>query len=253
MEKKVFSVGVRIEHKQSWLNEKQYGLYADHPALPAADYKLSAQTKTGKTLYSFCMCPGGEVIPAASHKNGVVTNGMSRFARDNDNANAALLVSIEPREMPGDLFCGFDFQRKLEESAFHMGGGGYLAPAQTVGDFLARQKTISFGSITPSYSRGVKGANLPDLFPNGIVETLQDGLLLLDRKMTGFAQPDAVITGPESRSTCPVRVLREDDRQSTIKGVFPIGEGAGYAGGITYSAIDGIKSAMAYLFQLKNG
>lgn len=250
MEKKAFSVGVRIEHKQSWLNERQYGLMAKHPKLPAADYKVAVSTKTGKTLYSFCMCPGGVVIPAASETGGVVTNGMSRYLRDGENCNAALLVSLTPEEIPGDLFAGFAFQKQLEESGYRLGGGGFSAPCQTVGDFLKGRESKSFGKVIPSYARGVKPADLSLLFPSTITETIKDGILKIDGKLNGFASPDAVLTGPESRATSPVRILRGEDRQSDLSGLYPIGEGAGYAGGILSAAMDGIRSAEQYVLSI---
>ena len=247
LEKKVFSVGVRIEHKQSWLDQKQYGSFAGHPKLPAADYKLAVPTKTGKTLYTFCMCPGGVVVPSTGNRNAVVTNGMSAFARNEENANAALLVSLTPEEMPGDLFEGFSFQKRLEEAAFQMGGATYAAPGQTVGDFLKNQSSRSFCSVRPSYALGVVPGNLSPLFPPLIHESIRDGILLMDEKLAGFADPEAVLTGPETRSTCPVRIIRDEGRQSAVAGIYPVGEGAGYAGGIMSAAMDGIKSAFAFL------
>ena len=244
-------MGVRIEQLQREIDRVQYGRYAGHPALPPADYKLAALTKTGRTLYTFCMCPGGEVIPAASCPGGVVTNGMSLHARDGQNANAALLVSVCPDDLSDDLFAGFRFQNDLEQRAFVMAGGGFKAPAQTVADFLKGQKSGGFGRVRPSYARGVCPSDLSDLLPPVFCETIRDGLAILDGKLSGFAAKDAVLTGPESRSTCPVRILRGDDRQSAVRGIFPVGEGAGYAGGITSSAMDGIRSALAYLTFLK--
>ena len=247
MEKKVFSIGLRIEHRQAWLNERQYGRYASHPKLPPADYKLSVRTKTGKILYSFCMCPGGFVVPATSAPDAVVTNGMSFFARDGENANAALLISFAPEEVPGDLFSGFSLQEKLERDAYRLGGGDFAAPAQTVGDYLNGQSSVAFGSVLPSYARGAVPSGLSKLFNSEFNETMRDGIHLMDEKLPGFSDPDAVLTGPESRSTCPVRILRDETRQSRMRGLYPIGEGAGYAGGIMSSAMDGIKSAVAFL------
>lgn len=251
MEKKVFSVGVRIEQSQERLNAVQYGEQASLPGLPQADYKLAVPTCTGKTLYSFCMCPGGEVVAATSEAGAVVTNGMSSFARNGQNANAAHLVSFPPEEMPGDLFAGFEFQRNLEERAFQAGGGAFRAPAQMVGDFLKGQVSAAFGAVAPSYGRGVTPFDLNELLPQIVAESLRDGLVLMDRRLPGFAHAENVLTAPESRSTCPVRVLRGADLQSELRGLYPMGEGAGYAGGILSSAMDGMKCATAYLERLR--
>ncbi|MBQ3866433.1 MAG: hypothetical protein II776_05975, partial [Clostridia bacterium] len=239
------------EHLQKKINEAQFGAFASHPALPAAEYKLAVPTSSGKTLYTFCMCPGGVVVPATVETGCVVTNGMSDHARDGENANAALLVCFCPEEMPGDLFAGFRFQRELERASFDLAGGGYKAPAQTVGDFLKGQKTVSFGSVSPSYARGVMPCDLGELLPETVLEPLREGIVLMDGKLRGFADPNAVLTAPESRSTCPVRILRDSSRQSELRGLYPIGEGAGYAGGITSSGMDGVKSALLYLDTLK--
>lgn len=243
MEKKPFSVGVRIEHKRDYINKLMYKdeHYAD--TLPAADYKLSCHPE-GRGVYTFCMCPGGEVVCGSSETDSVVTNGMSYFARDLDNSNSALLVSVYPDDIEGDEpLSAVDFQRKLERSAFNLGGGGYIAPCQRVEDFLNRVPTSDFGEVTPSYMPGVRGANLWDILPRFVAEGLENALKEMDKKMHGFLFADAVLTGVETRSSAPLRIVRDEDMQSSQKGIYPIGEGAGYAGGIMSAAIDGIKCA----------
>ncbi|MDD4125254.1 MAG: hypothetical protein PHW77_05990, partial [Eubacteriales bacterium] len=249
MERKPFSVGVRIEHLQKDINLARYHADASSLGLPAAEYKISAHTKNGRILYSFCMCPGGSVVAAASEKNGLVTNGMSVHARDGENANNALLVSVQPGDIQGEgPLAGMYFQRELERKAFIYGGGSYKAPAQTVGDFLDGRVTTIFGKVCPSYPRGVTGTDLRTLLPYFVYETLTEGIPLLDRQITGFASPDAVLTGVESRSTCPVRILRDKSTLCAgIQGLYPAGEGAGYAGGIMSAAADGIKVAEAWM------
>jgi len=247
MERKPFSVGVRIEHLQSEIDKTQYRNYAGSPCLPAADYKLVFHTKNGRALYTFCMCPGGTVVAASSEKGGVVTNGMSYHARDGENANSALLVAVQPQDLPSDsLFAGVELQRQLERKAFELGGGSYKAPCQLVGDFFERKATTTFGRVKPTYPCGVTGAVLHELFPSFVTETLREGILGMDALLKGFAAPDAALTAPESRSTSPIRILRGGDMQSEVRGLYPIGEGAGYAGGIMSAAIDGIKAAESY-------
>ena len=247
LEQKIFAVGVRIEHSQEWLNKAQYKSNWNSPYLKAADYKLVAHTSTGRTLYTFCMCPGGVVIPAASEAGGVVTNGMSYFARNEKNANSALLCNVTPQDLDSnDVLAGIHFQRRLEQTAFKMGGGNYRAPAQTVGDFLKNRESRSFGSIMPSYARGVCPANLRKLLPVYISQTLEEGLLQYNNSIRGFAAPDAVLTGVESRSSSPVRIVRNEQMQASVVGIYPLGEGAGYAGGIMSAAIDGMKAAEIY-------
>ena len=241
MEKKPFSVGVRIEHLQRDIDVSQYG--DSVPGLPPADYKLVCRTPSGRTVYTFCMCPGGTVVPAASDPDGVVTNGMSLHARDGENANAALLCEVLPGDVPGDLFSGVRFQEALEKTAYSAGGGGHRAPAQKVGDFLAGIPTESFGIVRPTYARGVKGCLLDDVLPPFVTLALREALPELGRTLHGFDAPDAVLTAVESRTTSPVRILRGNDGQSAVKGLFPVGEGAGYAGGIVSAAIDGLKCA----------
>ena len=242
IEQKPFSVGVRIEHKQSMINNSQYGRYANHPALGAADYKLATHYPDGRSAYTFCMCPGGEVVAAASEENTVVTNGMSEFARDKTNANAALLVGVTPDDFGGNHpLQGMFFQQKLERKAFDLGGKNYHAPAQLVGDFLRNHDSKKLGDVTPSYTPGVTLTNLNHLFPQYVTSTLAKAIVDMDRKLKGFASDDAVLTGAETRSSSPIRIYRDENFESNIKGIFPCGEGAGYAGGIISSAVDGLK------------
>jgi uncharacterized FAD-dependent dehydrogenase len=246
MERKPFSVGVRIEHLQSEIDKTQYRNYAGSSYLSPSDYKLVFHTKNGRALYTFCMCPGGTVVAAASEKGGVVTNGMSFHARDGENANSALLVTVQPHDLSGGLFEGVKLQRELEKKAFALGGGDYKAPCQCVGDFFERRATTSFGRVKPTYPCGVTGADLNDLFPVFVAQTLRDGLTGMETLLKGFSAPDAVLTAPESRSTSPIRILRGENMLSAVQGLYPIGEGAGYAGGIMSAAIDGIKAAECY-------
>ena len=241
MEKKPFSVGVRIEHPQEMLDISQYG--CERGAFPPADYKLVCHTQNGRTVYSFCMCPGGVVVAASSDEDGVVTNGMSYHARDGVNANSALLCEIFPEDVPGDLFAGIDFQRELEKVAFRVGGGAHKAPAQQVGDFLAGRKSVAFGGVTPTYSRGVTPADLREVLPDYVCDAMAEALPYFGKRIKGFDREDAVLTAVESRSTCPVRTIRDDGMETAVKGLYPIGEGAGYAGGIISAAIDGVKCA----------
>ncbi len=245
MEQKPFAAGVRIEHLQEDISRSQYGAFAGHPKLGAADYKLAVHLENGRGVYTFCMCPGGTVVAAASEAKRLVTNGMSEFARDKTNANAALLVGISPEDFgSSDVLAGVALQRKLEEQAFILGGGNYRAPVQRVGDFLQKKRTASFGSVLPSYTAGVTMANLDECLPNFMTDSLRQGILLMDRRLSGFADGDAVLTAVESRSSSPVRIVRDEAMQSvSLKGLYPCGEGAGYAGGITSAAVDGIKAA----------
>lgn len=245
MERKPFSVGVRIEHPQSLIQRAQYG---STKGLPPADYKAAVHLKDGRGVYTFCMCPGGTVIASASEENTVVTNGMSNFRRDGKNANSALLVSVAPEDFKNDdIFAGVHFQRKLERQAFYMGGANYKAPVTLVGDFLKGQKSVALGDIEPSYPIGVTPSDIGKLFPDFVTAALREGIVLIDRRIRGFANPDAPLTGVESRSSSPLRLLRGDDLQSNIRGIYPCGEGAGYAGGIMSAAVDGIKCAEAVL------
>lgn len=241
MEKKPFSVGVRIEHPQSLIDKSQYG---DAKNFPPADYKLVCHTSAGRVVYTFCMCPGGIVVAAASDKDGVVTNGMSYHARDGVNANSALLCEIHPEDVPGGLFSGMEFQVALEKLAFRVGGGEHRAPAQTVGDFLNGVPSQAFGSVAPTYTRGVVPSDLREVLPDYVCDALAEALPYFGKKIRGFDAPDAVMTAVESRSTSPVRIVRNESMQSlSLRGLYPIGEGAGYAGGIISAAIDGLKCA----------
>jgi len=252
-EPKPLSIGVRIEHPQSLIDRAQYGRFAGHPRLAAADYKLVHHCGNGRSAYTFCMCPGGEVIAAASEPGGIVTNGMSRFARSQPNANSALLVGITPQDFGGsDPLAGVAFQRKWEQKAFAVGGGNYFAPAQRVGDFLAGRASVSWGQVSPSYTPGVTPCDLADCLPPFVAQTLREAIAAMDKQLHGFAMPDAVMTAIESRSSSPLRILRDNSFQSiSVKGLYPAGEGAGYAGGIISAAVDGLKVAEAVL-RMKN-
>lgn len=260
MARKPFAVGVRIEHPQALVNEAQYGAAASHPVLGAADYKLAVKTADGRGVYSFCMCPGGEVVAAASEEGLLCVNGMSRHARAGANANAALLVEVRPDDLPGDdPLAGVAFQRQLERDAYQLGrgltaGGGedasalcppYTAPTQTVGDFLVHAAGTPSAAVTPTYPRGVAWRDLRDCLPPFVTDALAEALPALDRKLHGFASDDAVMTAVEARSSSPVRIVRDDGFQSNIAGLYPCGEGAGYAGGITSAAVDGLRVAEA--------
>ena len=241
--RKPFSVGVRIEHKREYINLLQYKDVQIAETLPAADYKLSCHPD-GRGVYTFCMCPGGEVVCSSSEEGGVVTNGMSYFARDMENSNSALLVSVYPEDMEGDSpLAGVEFQRNMEILAYNAGGGGYKAPCQRVGDFMAKRVGKSCGEVKPSYKPGVTYCNLWDVLPEFVAESLYKALVELNCKMKGFSMDDAILTGVETRSSAPLRIVRNEDMVSSIKGLYPIGEGAGYAGGIMSAAMDGIKCA----------
>ena len=244
MSRKPFAIGARIEHRQSMINRAQYGPSAGHPALGAADYKLAVHLPGGRSVYTFCMCPGGQVVAAASEIGGVVVNGMSLFARDGENANSALLVNVLPEDFGGDdPLAGVRFQRKWEQAAFAAGGGDYRAPAQKVGDFLNGRPSAGPGEVRPSYRPGVKWGSLDACLPGFVTGAMREALPLLDRKLKGFAHPDAVLTGVETRSSSPVRIERDADCLSNLRGLYPCGEGAGYAGGIMSAAVDGLRCA----------
>lgn len=245
MEQKAFSIGGRIEHLQSKIDLAQYGSSAGKGRLGAADYKLAVHLKSGRGVYTFCMCPGGTVVAAASEEGMVVTNGMSEFARSKRNSNSALLVGVSPKDFGSDeVLAGIELQRKIERKAFVSGGGNYKAPVQRVGDFLQGIKTTRLGSVIPSYTAGYTMGNLEECLPCFITDSLKEGILMMDKKLKGFADRDAVITGAETRSSSPVRILRNERMESfSIKGLYPCGEGAGYAGGIISAAVDGIKCA----------
>lgn len=240
MEPKPFAMGVRIEHRQSMVDAAQYGIM--NPALPPADYKL-VEHLADETVYSFCMCPGGYVVAAASEEGMVATNGMSYADREGENANAAVLVTLNPRDFPyeGNLG-GMKWQREIERKAYEI-SGSYRAPAQRVGDFLEGKASEGSGHIRPTYRPGVFWCDLNQVLPEKITGALKEAIPRLDGKLRGFADPDAVMTAPETRSSSPVRILRDDSRQSRIRGLYPCGEGAGYAGGIMSAAIDGMQTA----------
>ncbi|MGI6555338.1 MAG: NAD(P)/FAD-dependent oxidoreductase [Bacillota bacterium] len=243
---KAFSIGVRIEHPQELIDRIQYGSFAGHPKLGAADYKLAYHSPNGRTAYTFCMCPGGSVVAAASEPGYLCTNGMSEYARDGRNANSAFLVNVALGDFGSDHpLAGVQYQRKWEGLAYALGGGDYSAPVQLLRDFLKDRKSTSLGSVEPTYRPGVTLANLTECLPSFIVETLKEAVPNLDRKLKGFALDEAVLTGVETRSSSPVRILRDECFQSNISGLYPAGEGAGYSGGIVSSAVDGIKAAEA--------
>jgi uncharacterized FAD-dependent dehydrogenase len=252
LEQKPFALGCRVEHFQRDLDRAQLRDLAGHPALGPADYKLAHQAANGRSVYSFCMCPGGSVIAAASEEGGVVTNGMSLHARAAENGNSALLVNIGPGDLgSANPLAGVDFQRRFERLAFELGGRDYKAPAQTVGDFLAGRASQGFGLIRPSYEPKVRPADLSGCLPDFVAAALRDALPVFDRKLRGFADPQAVLTGVETRSSSPLRILRGQDMQSVgLPGLFPAGEGAGYAGGIVSSAVDGLRVAEAVALSL---
>lgn len=246
---KNFAVGVRIEHLQEDINKAQFGT-GTKLKLPSADYKLVYHAQNGRTCYTFCMCPGGQVMASSSEENSIVTNGMSNFARDGKNANSAVLVNITVddyyKNTPLD---GMYFQEDLERKAFALGGSNYNAPVQKVGDFLENKKTEEFGKVQPTYMPGVTGANLNEILPEFVSETLKEGIVALDKKLHGFADKDAILTGVETRSSSPVQITRDKESLNSInvQGLYPCGEGAGYAGGIMTAAIDGIKCAIKVL------
>ena len=249
MEAKPFSMGVRIEQKQETIDLAQYGRV--DPVLPPADYKLVKHLDE-ETVYTFCMCPGGYVVAAASEEGRVVTNGMSYADREGENANAALLVTLNPADFPGEgPLAGMYWQRDIEETAFRAGGSDYRAPAQTVGDFLANRASSGVAGVEPTYRPGVTWCDLRQVLPEKITRAMAQALPLMDGSLKGFADPNGVLTAPETRSSSPVRILRGEDRQSTVKGLYPTGEGAGYAGGIMSAALDGIQSAEALIAELE--
>ncbi len=246
MEQKPFSIGARIEHPQKMIDVSQYGKFAGHPSLGAADYKLAVHLPNGRGVYTFCMCPGGSVVAAASEDHRLVTNGMSSFARDGDNANSALLVGVVPKDFGSDdPLAGIEFQRRLEESAFRLGGENYRAPVQRVEDFLKRRASKSIGGgVRPTYAPGVTPCSLDDCLPDYITDSMRQGILMMNNRLRGFSYSDALLTAVESRSSSPVRVLRGENLQSVaVSGLYPCGEGAGYAGGIISAAVDGMKCA----------
>ncbi len=250
IERKNFSVGMRIEHLQSEINKSQYGEL--NKKLPAAEYKLNSHISNGRGVYTFCMCPGGEVVAAASENGRLVTNGMSVYKRNSENANSALLVGIGNEDFKDDgVFAGMDFQIQLEEKAFRLGGGNFKAPVQLLGDFLENKKSTSLGRVVPSYMPGYEFANLNECFSEEILFSFKKAVLDMNQKMNGFNSYDAVLTFAETRSSSPIRIVRDDKYESNIKGIFLAGEGAGYAGGIMTAAVDGIKAAEFLMEKIK--
>ncbi len=244
MNQKAFSIGLRIEHPQEFIDKAQYGNFAGYPGLGAADYKLSYHSKNGRSAYSFCMCPGGYVVAAASEKNHLVTNGMSEHKRDGNNANSAILVGVTPADFSNEHpLAGIEFQRKWERLAYEHGGESYKAPAQLTGDFLTDRPSSHWGSVEPTYKPGVVFVELKNCLPQYVADTLKEAIRDFDAKIRGFAMPDSILTGVETRSSSPVRITRDNSYLSNISGLYPVGEGAGYAGGIMSSAVDGIKVA----------
>lgn len=246
MEAKPFSVGFRIEHPQGMIDKYRFGSFAGHPILGAADYKLVHHAKNGRSVYSFCMCPGGTVVAATSEPERVVTNGMSQYSRAERNANAGIVVGITPDDYPGHVLAGVEFQRRWESAAFVAGGGGYKAPGQLVGDFIAGQPSKAFGEVLPSYKPGVHLTDLAPTLPDYAIAAIREALPAFGKQIKGFDRPDAMLTGVETRTSSPVRITRGKDFCSlNVKGLYPAGEGAGYAGGILSAGVDGIKVAEA--------
>ena len=246
LEAKPFSIGVRIEHPQGMIDRARWGPNAGNPLLGAADYKLVHHAANGRSVYSFCMCPGGTVVAATSEPGRVVTNGMSQYSRAERNANAGIVVGISPADYPGDVLAGMDYQRRWESAAFEAGGGAYRAPGQLVGDFLAGRASTELGDVLPSYKPGVTPTDLALCLPDFAVAAMREALVAFDRQIPGFARPDAVMTGVETRTSSPIRIRRGMDFQSlNTPGLFPAGEGAGYAGGILSAGVDGIRVAEA--------
>ena len=252
IEPKPFSIGVRIEHPQSWIDQARFGPNAGHPILGAAEYHISHHCSNGRTVYSFCMCPGGTVVAATSEEGQVATNGMSQYSRNERNANSGFVVAIDPaRDYPGDPLAGIALQRRLERLAFVAGGSSYKAPAQRVGDFLAGRPSTSLGSIAPSYRPGVTPTDLATCLPDFVVAAMREALPVFGRQIRGYDHPDVVMTGVETRTSSPIRITRGNDLQSlNTVGLFPAGEGAGYAGGILSAAVDCIKVAEAVARQM---
>ncbi|MFI3157308.1 MAG: NAD(P)/FAD-dependent oxidoreductase [Methylococcaceae bacterium] len=246
IEAKPFSIGFRIEHPQSLIDTCRWGSNAGHPLLGAADYKLVHHCSNGRSVYSFCMCPGGTVVAATSEAGHVVTNGMSQYSRNERNANSGIVVGITPDDYPGHPLAGIDFQRRLEAGAFRLGGESYEAPGQLVGDFLAQRASTAFGTVQPSYTPGVHLCDLSSALPDYAITAIREAIPAFDKKIKGFAMKDAVLTGVETRTSSPIRIKRNEHYQSlNITGLYPAGEGAGYAGGILSAAVDGIKVAEA--------
>lgn len=252
VEQKPFAMGMRIEHLQDWMNTAQYGEKYNPELLGAADYKLVHHCSNGRAVYSFCMCPGGYVVASASEPEMVVTNGMSEYKRDADNANSAILINISPADFGSQHpLAGMEFQRELERLAYTLGGNNYHAPCQTVGDYLDNVTTTEYGVVKPSYEPGTVGANLREALPDFMSEAVAEALVAFGRKIKGFDHKEALLTGFETRSSSPIRMNRDGSYESNIEGLYPAGEGAGYAGGITSAAVDGIEVAEAIISRYK--
>jgi uncharacterized FAD-dependent dehydrogenase len=248
LEPKPFSVGFRIEHPQSMIDRARLGKYAGHPELGAADYKLVHHASNGRAVYSFCMCPGGTVVAATSERGRVVTNGMSQYSRNERNANAGIVVGINPeQDFPGGPLAGMELQERLESRAFELGGGDYCAPGQLVGDFVRRQPSTQLGKVEPSYTPGVRLGDLQDSLPDYAIAAIREALPAFGRQIRGFDRDDAILTGIETRTSSPVRITRDHEtlQSLNVRGLYPAGEGAGYAGGILSAGVDGIKVAEA--------
>jgi len=244
MAQKAFAVGLRIEHTQAMIGVSQYGSFYQHKNLPVAEYKLTHRTLAGRGVYSFCMCPGGFVVNAASEKGGVVCNGMSYFSRAEKNANSAILINIQPKDFGGtNILAGVAFQRHWEKNAFILGGATYALPIQRVDEFMTGKERKSFGKVIPNIKGAYQWADLNQAFPSWIIIALKEGLTNFGKKIKGFDQGDAILTGVETRSSSPVKILRDETHMSQVKNLYPCGEGAGYAGGIMSAALDGIKTA----------
>ena len=255
VEAKPFSIGFRIEHPQSLIDKARHGPNAQHPVLGAADYKLVHHAKNGRSVYSFCMCPGGTVVAAASEEGRVVTNGMSQYSRNERNANAGIVVGISPEEdFPGHPLAGVELQRKLEAHAFELGGKDYQAPGQLIGDFIANKASTKFGSVQPSYTPGVHLTNLDTALPEYAITAIREAIPAFAKQIKGFDLADGVLTGVETRTSSPIRIKRDDETLESIntKGLYPTGEGAGYAGGILSAAVDGIRIAEAVALDIAN-
>jgi hypothetical protein len=254
IEAKPFAVGARIEHLRENIDKSQYGDFYNCKKLGAAAYKLNTHLKNGRGVYTFCMCPGGVVVAAQSEENTVVTNGMSYYARDNVNSNSALLVGVNPNDFDNDVLSGMYFQEEIEKRAFIAGGSDYSAPVQKVGDFLNSKVSSNFGSVKPSYKPNTKFTNLDNILPDFITDSMRQGIVDMDRRLQGFANKDALLTGVESRSSSPIRILRNKEDMMAVgkEGIYPCGEGAGYAGGIVSAAVDGIKCAEKIIEKVNN-
>ncbi len=246
MEAKTFAIGLRIEHLQKDIDQAQYGKWAHHPLLKAAPYKLVHHEPQARSTFTFCMCPGGTVVASSSEEKGIVTNGMSEYSRNKPNANAALLVNVRPEDFGSHALDGIRFQREWEQRAYEIGGRNYHAPVQLVGDFLKDRASSGPGKVRPSYLPGVKWTSLQDCLPDYVIDNIKAGILGMDHKLRGFAHPEAVLTGVETRSSSPLRIPRDETCQSNIRGLYPCGEGAGYAGGIISAAVDGLKCVEAW-------